>query len=216
VRQDLVVVKVDRARQLLAEAKDVGDAKRVADVVRAAEVYAKRQKLSREVISYATAVKVDAMTLMGEFIRSAPKRGPQHSKGGGSKGSKRELLPAAPPTLADLGIDKKLRCVDQSTVSHWKAICELLDAFDGKHDLNHRSPAPTGACKRWPLRPGPSATTSPTGTRTPGPSGSDTCAARPSCSGGAVAKRRLMPGARSQRRSAARRGRTDARYHPSS
>jgi hypothetical protein len=35
-------------------------------------------------------------------------RGPEHSRGGGSKGSKREPLLDAPPTLAEAGIDKKL------------------------------------------------------------------------------------------------------------
>jgi hypothetical protein len=43
---------------------------------------------------------------LGEIWKGNPKRGPQHSKGGGSKGSKRELLPNAPPTLSDIGISK--------------------------------------------------------------------------------------------------------------
>lgn len=46
--QDLVVMKLDRARSLLAQARDAGDAKVVADLARAAEVYARRQKLSQE------------------------------------------------------------------------------------------------------------------------------------------------------------------------
>jgi hypothetical protein len=71
--QDLIVVKVDKARVLLAEARDANDAKKVADLARAAEVYAKRQKLSDEAIAYATAVKVDALTLMEEFLKDAPK-----------------------------------------------------------------------------------------------------------------------------------------------
>ena len=45
---------------------------------------------------------------LGELLKETEKRGPQHSVGGGSKGSKREPLPTAPPTLADQGIDKKL------------------------------------------------------------------------------------------------------------
>lgn len=45
---------------------------------------------------------------LGEMLRAMPKRGPEHSVGGGSSGSKREPLPDVPPTLADIGITKKL------------------------------------------------------------------------------------------------------------
>lgn len=71
--QDLIVSKLEPARQMLALARDASDAKQVADLARAAEVYARRQKLSEECIAYATAVKVDALTLMGEFLKTAPK-----------------------------------------------------------------------------------------------------------------------------------------------
>lgn len=47
------------------------------------------------------------MTLLGEFLKGMPKRGPEHSRGGGTNGSKREPLPDAPPSLADAGIGKK-------------------------------------------------------------------------------------------------------------
>ena len=50
---------------------------------------------------------------MGEFLKAMPKAGPQHSTGGGSKGSVREPLPDAPPTLADIGITKKQSHVAQ-------------------------------------------------------------------------------------------------------
>src|SRR5579871_758488 len=32
-----------------------------------------------------------------------------------------------------------MRCVDQTTVSTWKAACEVLDAIEGKHDICHVS-----------------------------------------------------------------------------
>src|SRR5262245_12670295 len=89
---DLIVVRVDQARLLLAEAKDATAAKRVMDLARAAEVYAKRQKLSEEVIQYAHAVKVDAMTLLGEFLKQGPKnpgtRGQLKGKPGPGRGKK--------------------------------------------------------------------------------------------------------------------------------
>ncbi len=100
--QDLIVVKVDRARALLAEARDAVDAKQVADLALAAEVYAKRQKLSEEAIGYATAVKVDALTMMGEFLKVTPKAPPGRPLKNGSR-----VEPISPPTLAETGISKK-------------------------------------------------------------------------------------------------------------
>jgi hypothetical protein len=45
---------------------------------------------------------------LGEILKASEKRTAAHSTGGGSKGSKRELLPSAPPMHAQLGIDKKV------------------------------------------------------------------------------------------------------------
>lgn len=60
----------------------------------------------------AAEIRMRAERRLGELIRAQKEtvglRGPQHSTGGGSKGSKREPLPDAPPTLAEAGIDKKL------------------------------------------------------------------------------------------------------------
>lgn len=108
--RDGIIAKVDRARQLLAEARDAGQAKQVADLARAAEVYARRQRLSEEAIEYATAIKIDAMTLMGEMLRTAPKN--QGTKGQlngrTSSGSTKSKPPeATTPTLADSGISKR-------------------------------------------------------------------------------------------------------------
>ncbi len=61
----------------------------------------------RELLRAAHEIKVDAETLLGEFLAKAEKAGPAHSKGGGSKGSKREPLLGAPPTLSVLGLSKK-------------------------------------------------------------------------------------------------------------
>jgi len=44
---------------------------------------------------------------MEELLQATERRGPEHSAGGGTKGSHREPLPDAPPTLADIGITKK-------------------------------------------------------------------------------------------------------------
>jgi hypothetical protein len=104
VAEDYVLARVDKARALLAEASDAGKAKQVADIAKAAEVYAKRQRLSDETIRYATAVRVDATALMGEHLKRTEKdTGGRPAK----TGSKKEPVIEPPPTLAELGIDKK-------------------------------------------------------------------------------------------------------------
>ena len=72
------------------------------DLACAAEVYAQRQHLSQEAIGYATAIKVDAMTLLGEMLKAAPKNG-------GGRPVKEKTGPRVEPvsTLADLNITKK-------------------------------------------------------------------------------------------------------------
>lgn len=100
------MLKVDKARMLLAEAKDVGQAKKVADLARAAEVYAQRQKLSEEAIGYATAVKIEAMTLMGKMLRQTPKA-PAGRPPKQEIGSNKEPISTKPITYAQAGIGKK-------------------------------------------------------------------------------------------------------------
>src|SRR5262245_6990223 len=105
---DIIAAKLEPAVQLLSQARDARQAKQVADLAHAAEVYARRQKLSEDAITYATAVKVDAMTLMGEFLRVSPKNTGTAGNGrprlGGSPRVPPKLRPA---TLAEVGIGKK-------------------------------------------------------------------------------------------------------------
>ena len=105
---DLIVVKVDRARALLAEASNAQEAKTVADMAKAAEVYAKRQKLSEEIIDHAHAIKIDALTLLGEFLEAAKKNvGTRRQLNGKSSGRVKITPPEdTVPTYEELGIDK--------------------------------------------------------------------------------------------------------------
>jgi len=105
---DLIIAKVDRARLLLAEAKDAVSAKKVADMAHAAEIYAKRQKLSDESILYAHQIKVDALVLLGEFLKQMPKN--KGAKAGGKRGSLRGYLREPrdkTPTLKASNITKR-------------------------------------------------------------------------------------------------------------
>jgi phage N-6-adenine-methyltransferase len=92
---------------LLAEAKDANGAKRVADMAHAAEIYARRQRLSQDSIDYAHAVKIDAMTLLGDFLRAQPK----------ATGSRNLAIPERNrpkcPTLRDSNITLKESALSQ-------------------------------------------------------------------------------------------------------
>lgn len=103
--EDLIVARVDKARALLALASGPGEAKKIADMARAAEVYARRQRLSEEAIGYAVAVKVDAMTLLGEFLEGAEKN--KGACGSRVTGTKREPVKDTRATLAEVGVTKR-------------------------------------------------------------------------------------------------------------
>jgi N6-adenosine-specific RNA methylase IME4 len=114
IKRDPVLVKLEAARQYLAEATDLAEVKNVADVAASAEVYARRQQLGDEAIGFAHRVKTDALARLGELLRDVTKA--KGAAAGGKKESSRgtytELRDGA-PTLADYGISKKVASVAQ-------------------------------------------------------------------------------------------------------
>ena len=108
---DLVIMKLDTARMALAEARTIQETKKILDISSAAEIYAKRQKLGEEAIGYATEIKLEALRQLGNMLketeRSIGTRG--QLKGKNISGSTIIEPPDhTPPTLDDLGIDKKV------------------------------------------------------------------------------------------------------------
>lgn len=116
---DRVVQRLREAEMGLRRATRIDQVKLVADVAAAQYIFATRQRLVEEVIGYAREIKTFALARLGELLNESAEskvrapRGQRRSRGGGSKGSKREPLPDAPPTLSDLGIDKKTSSVAQ-------------------------------------------------------------------------------------------------------
>lgn len=136
---DIIVVQVDKARALLAQAKNAPQAKQIVDMAHAAEVYAKRQKLSQDAIDYAHAVRIDATALLGKFQKVAPK-----NEGGRPLKTSTRQEPVL-PTLADIGISKKESANAQ----------ELVDIAEGWPVLNFAfAPSAAQACGSSPA-PGP-------------------------------------------------------------
>ena len=113
---DLVIMKLDTARMALAEARTIQETKKILDISSAAEIYAKRQKLGEEAIGYATEIKLEALRQLGNMLketeRSIGTRG--QLKGKNISGSTVIEPPDhTPPTLDDLGIDKKISSLSQ-------------------------------------------------------------------------------------------------------
>lgn len=116
LKNDQVVSRVERARALLAEAKDIPSAKQVVDLAYAAKIYAARRGLGAEAVAYANAVMLDAERLLGQFLEDTPR----DIGGRPSKTRTRKERVSSPP-LADLGLTRK-------TSSRAKFVHNLPDA----------------------------------------------------------------------------------------
>ena len=67
-------------------------------------------RIGEEVIGYAFTIKMRALARLGELLKELEKQaGGRGLKGGGrNRGSKKELQFDSPPTLAELGVSKKV------------------------------------------------------------------------------------------------------------
>ena len=114
VVQDRVVKILDGARQQLAMAVNIPQYKLIADIAAAQTVLATRQRLGEDVISHAHTLKVEALAGLGDLLKQTPKQaGARGQKGGGTRGTPKEPRVNAPPTLAEMGIDKKTSALAQ-------------------------------------------------------------------------------------------------------
>ena len=68
IKADLMVVQLDRARTALAEAKTIGETKKIMDMAHAAQIYARRQQLGEEAMAYAHSIKYEALRKLGEIL----------------------------------------------------------------------------------------------------------------------------------------------------
>ncbi len=111
LKADLMVVQLDRARTALAEAKTIGETKKIVDMAHAAQIYASRQALGEEAIAYALAIKFEAMRKLGIILASTPKALPGREPK--AQNGYRSHNVTDIPTLAELGIDKRTSTVAQ-------------------------------------------------------------------------------------------------------
>ena len=107
IKADLMVVQLDRARTALAEAKTIGETKKVLDMAHAAEIYARRQELGQEAIAYAHSIKYEALHKLGGILEVTPKAKP------GTKPKFNTRGVSNSKTLKELGITLKTSALAQ-------------------------------------------------------------------------------------------------------
>jgi len=97
------LARLDRATQLLAEARTVDEVKLIRDQAEAARVYARERDLGLQAQNHAAEIKLRAERRLGEILSDMPK---QHGARGLGTREGVESQADTPPRLADLGISK--------------------------------------------------------------------------------------------------------------
>lgn len=113
IRRDAVLARLEVARGALAKAKDLQTVKKIADMAAAAKVYAQQQKLGDDAIGYAHAVKYEALRRLGELLAVMEKAKGTRGQGRPRIGGPEREPPISAPTLAELGLDKKVSAAAQ-------------------------------------------------------------------------------------------------------
>lgn len=100
--------RFETATQALAEIRDAASAKQVMDMAVAAEAWAKAAKMGDDAEQYARGIRYSAEIKLGEILKETPKATGGERGGRASLDGTREEPSNPPPTLAELGISKKL------------------------------------------------------------------------------------------------------------
>jgi hypothetical protein len=104
--------------------RDAKQAKQMDDRAHAAEIYARRQKLSKEAMAYAHSIKIDALTKAGESMKLVPK-----PTGGDAQRTRLRRGTESSPTLEQAGFTKKRSAESQFLAELQEAQPELHEAI---------------------------------------------------------------------------------------
>jgi N6-adenosine-specific RNA methylase IME4 len=128
VAQDRVIQRLPEAEQALGFAATVDQVKLVMDAAAAQEVFAKRQQLGEDVIRFAHVIKSHALARLGELLKAMDKAVGTRGQLTGDipSGSPLEPPGKTAPTLADLGISKKISHIAQRLADQPPEIREAI------------------------------------------------------------------------------------------
>jgi N6-adenosine-specific RNA methylase IME4 len=101
------LIWMSQAATAISKIATVVDAKAYADKAAAIRLFARKQGWSVEQRANISEIEIRAVAKMGELLKETEKSGPKYSRGGGSKGSRREPLLDSPSTLSESGVTKK-------------------------------------------------------------------------------------------------------------
>jgi N6-adenosine-specific RNA methylase IME4 len=127
------LVKLDQARQLLADCNNIQEVKGFYDMAETYRHYAKIQGLSLESANHATELKIRAERIMGEMLKSTPKNGGGRPQKTGMQGD----TSLDPLTLSEIGLTKTQSSRFQSVASIPAEIFErhIAETTGGKKEL---------------------------------------------------------------------------------
>lgn len=108
------LAKLENATRMLAEVRDAHGAKDMMVMASAAEHYARKAKLGDQAVNYAHSIKIDAERLLGGFLRETEKNTGTRGQVSAFSGGTKAVPPGDVPTLADLGLSKKLSAESQA------------------------------------------------------------------------------------------------------
>lgn len=108
------LARVDRARQLLSEARTIDEIKEVRDMAEAARMYARQRGMTIEIQNYAAEIKLRAERKAGQILKDIPKNKGAAQPRDDTVSSRGAVV----PTLSEMGIQPK-----QS--ERWQSVAEI-------------------------------------------------------------------------------------------
>jgi hypothetical protein len=121
MRDNTGLVKLEGAARMLAEVKNIDDAKHIMDLAEAARVYARQADLGLEAQNYAAEIKIRAQRKAGEILQKIDKH-----EGGRPQVNPFQPERGLPPKLEDLGID-------YNKSHRWQQVASLPDKVFEAH-----------------------------------------------------------------------------------
>ena len=121
------LIRIDRARQELIEARAIPEIKTILDKAEAIATFTKQQNYSKEIVDYANEFCIDAQLKLGAMLKDLPKNEGVKLAGRDSFGDTKTEQPKedAPTTYAELGIDRR-------DASRWQKAAEHKDEIKKK------------------------------------------------------------------------------------